>query len=244
MMTEYHATENNTEEDQLRDAFLPKNWNEIKTADSWQVFKIMGEFVSAFEKLAKIGPCVSIFGSARTASDHKYYLMAEDLGYKLTKKGFGIITGGGPGIMEAANKGAHFARGKSVGLNIVLPMEQMANQFVDHDKILNFDYFFVRKVMFMKYSQGYVVMPGGFGTMDELFEAITLIQTHKMVKFPIVLIGKDYWEGLISWIMDQMLNEKMIKEEELDVFAIVDTVDEAVSYIEEFYNKYALKPNF
>ena len=180
-----------TEEDRIRDAITPKNWNEIMSSDSWAVFKIMAELVEGFEKLGKIGPCVTIFGSARTKATHKYYKLAEEVAYLLTKKGFGIISGGGPGIMEAANKGAHFGGGKSVGLNIDLPFEQYSNPFIDPDKLITFDYFFVRKVMFMKYSQGYIVIPGGFGTLDELFEAITLIQTHKTVRFPIVLVSTE-----------------------------------------------------
>ncbi len=233
-----------SDEDKIRKAFRPKNWNEIKTADSWQIFKVMGEFVSAFEKLGKIGPCVSIFGSARTKPDNKYYKIAEEIAYKLTKKGFGVITGGGPGIMEAANKGASLTGGKSVGLNISLPFEQSANKYIDFDKLLNFDFFFVRKVMFMKYSQGYIVMPGGFGTLDELFEAITLIQTHKMVRFPIILVSKEFWSGIIDWIKNQLLKEKNINPGDLKLFSVVDTADEAVSKIEEFYTKYSLKPNF
>jgi uncharacterized protein (TIGR00730 family) len=174
--------EENTD-DRILKAFAEKDWNEIKTSNSWQIFKIMAEFVDGFEKLGKIGPCVSIFGSARTKPGHKYYLLAEEIASKLTKEGYGVITGGGPGIMEAANKGAKEAKGKSVGLNIELPHEQYANPFVDPDKLISFDYFFVRKVMFMKYAQGFIVLPGGFGTLDELFEAITLIQTNKIGKF-------------------------------------------------------------
>ncbi len=232
------------EEDRIREAITPKSWNEIMTSDSWEVFKIMSEFVEGFEKMGRIGPCVSIFGSARTHSSNRCYKLAEEIAYLLTKKGFGIISGGGPGIMEAANKGAHFGGGKSVGLNIELPFEQGSNPFIDPDKLITFDYFFVRKVMFMKYSQGYIVLPGGFGTMDELFEAITLIQTHKSVRFPIVLVSKDYWTGLLDWIKDQMLAELNIAEADLDIFSIVDTADEAVEIIEKYYNKYALKPNF
>jgi uncharacterized protein (TIGR00730 family) len=233
-----------SEEDMIREAFSAKDWNEIKTADSWQIFKMLGEFVNGFEKLAKIGPCVSVFGSARTKPTNPYYKLAEEIAYKITKLGFGVITGGGPGIMEAANKGAHFSGGKSVGCNIDLPFEQESNPFIDNDKLINFDYFFVRKVMFMKYSQGYIVMPGGFGTLDELFEAITLIQTHKLVRFPIVLVGKSYWGGLIDWIKDVMLNEKMISPNDLDIFSVVDTADEAVKVIHDFYEKYSIKPNF
>ncbi|MGE5382360.1 MAG: TIGR00730 family Rossman fold protein [Omnitrophica WOR_2 bacterium] len=232
------------EEERIREAITPKSWNEIMTSDSWEVFKIMAEFVEGFEKLGRIGPCVTIFGSARTHSSNKYYKLAEEIAYLLTKKGFGIISGGGPGIMEAANKGAHFGGGKSVGLNIELPFEQSSNPFIDPDKLITFDYFFVRKVMFMKYSQGYIVLPGGFGTMDELFEAITLIQTHKTVKFPIVLVSKDFWGGLIQWIQERMLSEMNINNIDMEIFSVVDTPEEAVEIIEKYYNKYALKPNF
>ncbi|MGB1307146.1 MAG: TIGR00730 family Rossman fold protein [Flavobacteriales bacterium] len=229
----------------IEKAFENKNWNEIKTKDSWQIFKIMAEFVQAFETLSKIGPCVSIFGSARTQADNPYYKMAEDIAEKLTLKGYGIITGGGFGIMEAGNKGAHKGEGKSVGLNIDLPFEQEANTYIDNDKLINFDYFFVRKVMFVKYAQGFVVMPGGVGTLDELFEAITLIQTQKIAAFPIVLVGKDYWSGLMDWIKNVMLEkEQNISPEDLDLFTLVDTTDEAVEYIDNFYSKYLLKPNF
>jgi uncharacterized protein (TIGR00730 family) len=232
------------EEERIREAIKEKTWNEQMTTDSWAVFKIMSELVDGFETLSKIGPCVSIFGSARTPQNHNIYKTAEEIAYLLTKKGFGVITGGGPGIMEAANKGAHFARGKSVGLNIDLPFEQIPNPFIDQDKFINFHHFFVRKVMFMKYSQGYIVLPGGFGTMDEMFEAITLIQTHKLVRFPIVLVSKDYWQGLIDWINNVMLQERNITTEDMNIFTIVNTPEEAVSVIDEFYKKYALKPNF
>ena len=229
----------------IEKAFENKNWNEIKTYDSWQIFKIMAEFVQAFETLSKIGPCVSIFGSARTKPGNLYYKMAEDIAEKLTLKGYGIITGGGLGIMEAGNKGANKGQGKSVGLNIDLPFEQEANQYIDNDKLINFDYFFVRKVMFVKYAQGFVVMPGGVGTLDELFEAITLIQTQKIGAFPIVLVGKDYWSGLMDWIKNVMLEkEQNISPEDLDLFTLVNTTDEAVEYIDNFYSKYLLKPNF
>ncbi|MBK6966993.1 MAG: TIGR00730 family Rossman fold protein [Bacteroidales bacterium] len=232
------------EEERIREAITPKSWNEIMTSDSWEVFKIMAEFVEGFEKLGRIGPCVTIFGSARTPANHRYYKMAEQIAYMLTKKGFGVISGGGPGIMEAANKGAHFSGGRSVGLNIDLPFEQGSNPFIDPDKLMHFDYFFVRKVMFMKYSQGYIVLPGGFGTLDEMFEAITLIQTHKMVRFPIVMVSKDYWQGLLDWIKEKMMHEKNISPADMDIFSVVDTAEEAVGTIEEYYNKYALKPNF
>ena len=235
---------NMSEEDRIREAITPKDWNEIKSHDSWSVFKIMSELVEGYEKMARIGPCVTIFGSARSKPTNKYYKLAEEIAYTLTKKGFGVISGGGPGVMEAANKGAHFGGGRSVGLNIELPQEQSANPFIDSDKLITFDYFFVRKLMFTKYSQGYIVLPGGFGTLDELFEAITLIQTHKLVRFPIVLVGTDYWSGLVEWIKAQVLAGNNIDQADLDIFTLVDDTGSAVAVIEEYYNKYALKPNF
>tara|TARA_B100001758_G_scaffold246065_1_gene260344 strand:- start:2160 stop:2846 length:687 start_codon:yes stop_codon:yes gene_type:complete len=222
-----------------------KNWNNIKTNDSWAVFKIMSEFVEGFERLARIGPCVSIFGSARTSPENKYYKMAEELAFQLTKNKYGVITGGGPGIMEAGNKGAKRGGGKSVGLNIELPFEQVSNDYVDNDKRINFDYFFVRKVMFIKYAQGFIVLPGGFGTLDEMFEALTLIQTEKSGKFPVILVGKDFWSGLMEWIKTTLLiEEKNISPEDLDLIKIVDSPEEAVDHINDFYKKYHLKPNF
>jgi len=222
-----------------------KDWNDIKSHDSWEIFKIMGEFVEGFERLSRIGPCVSIFGSARTNLDSKYYSLAEELAFQLTQKKFGVITGGGPGIMEAGNKGAKRGGGKSVGLNILLPFEQEPNIYIDKDKIINFDYFFVRKVMFMKYAQGFIVLPGGYGTLDEMFEALTLIQTKKSGKFPVILLGNKFWSGLIDWIKDILLDEeKYIDSEDLDLIKIVDSPEEAVKQIDEFYNKYHLKPNF
>ncbi len=231
--------------DLVKEAFKQKTWNEIHTMDSWMVFKIISEFVEGFEKLARIGPCVSIFGSARTKENNKYYIIAEELAYLLTIHGYGVITGGGPGIMEAANKGASKGKGKSVGINIDLPFEQSANKYIDSDKLITFDHFFIRKVMFMKYSQGFIVLPGGFGTLDELFEAMTLIQTKKIGKFPIVLIGIDYWSGLIDWIKKRMLEEEEnISEKDLDLFSVVDTAQEAVEKLDLFYSKYLLSPNF
>ncbi len=231
-------------EDKIRRSFANKTWQEIKVKDSWQIFKIMAEFVDGFEKLAKIGPCVSIFGSARTKTDHKYYEITVEIARLLADKGYGVISGGGPGIMEAANKGAHEAGGKSVGLNIELPFEQFHNKYIDRDKLLEFNYFFVRKVMFTKYSQGYIVMPGGFGTMDELFEAITLIQTGKIARFPIVLVGIEYWKGLFDWIEHSMLGNAYISEEDLKLYRFVDTAEEAADHIFRFYDKYLMKPNF
>lgn len=232
-------------EERIRKAFTQKTWSEIKSVNSWMIFKIMAEFVEGLEKMAKIGPCVSIFGSARTKPENPYYQLAEEIAAKLVRKGYGVITGGGPGIMEAGNKGAHFAGGTSVGLNIELPFEQSHNPYIDSDKVINFDYFFVRKVMFVKYSQGFIVMPGGLGTLDELFEAYTLIQTHKIGRFPIVLVGKKYWSGLLDWIKEVVLGqERNISPDDLNLITLVDTADEAVAVVEEFYSKYLLSPNF
>lgn len=222
-----------------------KAWNEIKTNDSWAIFKIMGEFVNGYEKLSQIGPCVSIFGSARTKSDQKYYKLAERIAKKIVDNGYGVITGGGPGIMEAGNKGAHLGGGTSVGLNIELPFEQHDNPYIDNDKSLDFDYFFVRKVMFVKYSQGFVVMPGGFGTLDELFEAVTLIQTHKIDKFPIILVGRDFWGGLVDWIQNTLLDSfNNISAPDIDLVQVVDTEDEVIEILNDFYGEYNLSPNF
>jgi uncharacterized protein (TIGR00730 family) len=225
--------------------FQARSWNELKSNDSWSIFKIMGEFVEGYDRLSAIGPCVSIFGSARTKESNPYYQIGHDIAFQLTQKGYGVITGGGPGIMEAANAGAKKGQGASVGLNIKLPFEQYPNSFIDYDKSLHFDYFFVRKVMFVKYSQGFVVMPGGFGTLDELFEALTLIQTYKIGRFPIVLVGKSFWEGLVAWIKATLLTaENNINEEDLELFKVVDTAEEAVAEIDKFYSQYLLKPNF
>jgi hypothetical protein len=233
------------EDKRIRENLQQKTWNEIKTNDSWAIFKIMSEFVAGYEKLSKIGPCVSIFGSARIKPDEKYYKMAENIAYKLTESGYGVITGGGPGIMEAGNKGAHRGGGVSVGLNIELPFEQHDNPYIDHDKNLLFDYFFVRKVMFVKYAQGFVAMPGGFGTLDELFEAITLIQTKKIGKFPIILVGSEFWSGMMDWIKATLLHaHNNVSTEDLDLFSIVDNEDEVVEIINKFYNKHLLSPNF
>lgn len=232
-------------EEQIRKAFAPKDWHIKKADNSWMVFKIMAELVNGFEQMSKIGPSVSVFGSARTKPGSRYYQLAEEVSFKLTKHGYGVISGGGPGIMEAANKGAQAGGGSSVGLNIKLPFEQSHNQFIDADKLVTFDYFFVRKTIFLKYSQGFIALPGGFGTLDELFEALTLIQTNKIAHYPIVLVGKKYWQGLIDWVKSTMLEEEHnIATEDLDLFTIVDTSDEAVKVIDDFYSKYMLKPNF
>lgn len=221
-----------------------KGWNEIKTNDSWALFKIMGEFVNGFEKMSLIGPCVSIFGSARTKPGEPYYELAVNVAKRIAESGYGVITGGGPGIMEAGNKGANIAGGTSVGLNIELPFEQHDNPYIDSDKSLDFDYFFVRKVMFVKYSQGFVVMPGGFGTLDELFEAMTLIQTHKIQNFPIILVGTEFWGGLLDWIKDTILKAGNISPEDLDLLKLVDSEDEVVEIIDAFYKGNILSPNF
>jgi uncharacterized protein (TIGR00730 family) len=235
----------NHDEEEIKKAFEKRSWSEVKSSNSWTIFKIMAEFVNGLEKLSQIGPCVSIFGSARTQPDNPYYLAAEEIAAQLVKKDYGVITGGGPGIMEAGNKGAKRENGSSVGLNIELPFEQTSNPYIDKDKLITFDYFFVRKVMFVKYSQGFVVMPGGLGTLDELFEAATLIQTKKIGRFPIVLYGKDYWAGLLDWIKNTVLGkERNISPQDLDLIQIADTPEEAVSIIDHFYTKYIHKPNF
>ncbi|MDG1652049.1 MAG: TIGR00730 family Rossman fold protein [Flavobacteriaceae bacterium] len=221
-----------------------KHWSEIKSNDSWALFKIMSEFVEGYETLSAIGPCISIFGSARTQEDDPVYQLTIDIAEAIAAAGYGIISGGGPGIMEAANRGAQKAEGTSVGLNIVLPFEQDSNPYIDRDKLINFQYFFVRKVMFVKYAQGFVVMPGGVGTLDELFEAYTLIQTNKVNKFPIILVGRSYWSGLIDWIKNTVLKEKNISPEDLDLFELVDTLDEVMDCLNRFYTKDNYKPNF
>ncbi|MBN8578974.1 MAG: TIGR00730 family Rossman fold protein [Cytophagales bacterium] len=231
-------------ENRIRNAFKDKDWAEIKSSDSWMIFKVMSEFVEGFEKLAKIGPCVTIFGSARTKPSHPYYKIAEDIAAELVHHGYGVITGGGPGIMEAGNRGANRAGGKSVGLNIFLPFEQKGNPYIDADKLITFDYFFVRKLMFVKYSQGFIIMPGGFGTLDELTEALTLIQTKKIGRFPIVMVGKKFWAGWLKWVKEVLVDEKMINPEDLNLINLVDTPKEAVKVIDEFYARYLLSPNF
>ena len=222
-----------------------RRWAESKAHSSWQIFKIMSEFVEGFEALAKIGPCISIFGSARTEPAHPYYQLTVDIAKRLAEEGFGIISGGGPGVMEAANKGASLVGGKSVGLNIQLPFEQHANPYIDRDNNLNFEYFFVRKVMFTKYSQGFIMMPGGFGTMDEFFEVMTLAQTGKMAKVPLVLIGSEYWKGLVEWMIEVMAKkEKNINLEDIHLFKILDKPEEVINYFLQFYKENTLAPNF
>lgn len=227
----------------LQESLRQKTWDETITKDSWMVFRVMSEFVDGYEKMARIGPCVSIFGSARLKENNYYYKMAVDIAQKITEIGFGVITGGGPGIMEAGNRGAN-GHGKSIGLNIELPFEQHFNPYVDKGYNINFDYFFVRKVMFVKYSQGFVVMPGGFGTLDELSEALTLIQTNKIGKFPIVLVGSEFWSGLLDWFKSTLLKEGLIAEKDLELFRVVDTAEDAVAHIKAFYDKYSVSVNF
>ena len=239
------ATGNEFEIDQkVQNSFKEKTWDETITKDSWMVFKIMAELVDGYERMAKLGPCVSIFGSARLKEDDHYYKMAVEIAEKITEIGFGIITGGGPGIMEAGNRGARKAGGKSIGLNIELPFEQHFNPYIDKNYSMDFNYFFVRKVMFVKYSQGFIVMPGGFGTLDELSEAITLIQTQKIARFPIVLVGSEFWSGLLDWFKNTLLKNGLISEEDLNLYRVVDTADEAAAHIKAFYDKYSINVNF
>ena len=223
-----------------------RNWSNVKAENAWTMFKVISEFVDGFERMAKIGPCISIFGSARTKPEHPHYQLAVEVAKQCVAAGYGVITGGGPGIMEAGNRGAREAGGKSVGLNIELPMEQGSNPYVDFDKNFNFNYFFVRKVMFVKYAQGFIVMPGGFGTLDELFEALTLVQTKKIDKVPFVLMGVAYWSGLIDWIKTSMLGEKLINAVDLDLFLLTDNPEEAVQHVAKFYEKNPqyVRPNF
>lgn len=233
-----------TDRDRIREKFKPKTWNEVKSNDSWALFKIMSEFVHGYEIMSKIGPCVSVFGSARTSENDKYYLLAEEIAFRLTQQGFGVITGGGPGIMEAGNKGAKRGGGKSVGIGIKLPFEQSLNNYVDNDYNINFDYFFARKVMFVKYAQGFIVLPGGLGTLDELFEALTLIQTKKIGRFPIVLVGIEYWSGLIDWMKNTVATSGNISEIDFELYRLVDTAEDAVGHIKAFYDKYNVRQNF
>lgn len=244
-MSTRNSKHNEESERRIKRAFKRRGWSEVKANDSWAIFKIMSEFVEGFEAMQRIRPCVSIFGSARTKPDAMEYKLAEEIAFQLTQNGYGVITGGGPGIMEAGNKGAQRGGGTSVGLNIELPFEQSSNPYVDKEKSLHFDYFFVRKVMFTKYSQGFVVLPGGFGTLDELFEALTLIQTQKIGRFPIILVGRKYWQGLLDWIK-QTMGERhaYINMDDMDLITVVDAPEEAVAAINSFYSKYLLKPNF
>ena len=216
--------------------------DDMKGDQSWRIFRIISEFTEGFDRLSGVCDGISIFGSARFKPSNPYYLKTIEIARLLAENDFIVITGGGPGVMEAANKGAHLKNKPTVGLNIELPQEQTPNPYQTIS--LNFRYFFVRKVMFVKYSQGFVVMPGGFGTLDEMFEAVTLIQTKKIGAFPIVLVGKDYWHGLFEWIKNVLIKEKNINEEDLDLIRLVDTPTEAVEVIDEFYSQYLLTPNF
>ena len=215
-----------------------------KKRDAWSVFKIMGEFVNGYEQLSAVGPCVSIFGSARTPANSPYYTLGVEVAKAIASKGYGIITGGGPGIMEAGNKGAQEGNAASIGLNIDLPFEQSSNPYIDYEHNLNFQYFFVRKVMFVKYAQAFVVLPGGVGTLDELFEALTLVQTHKIRKIPIILVESSFWKGLVDWMENTLLAQGMISKDNMDLFHVVDTKEEVLSIIDKFYSTEVLKPNF
>jgi len=232
--------------EQASEAFRSKmeKWADL-SHDGWRIFRIMAEFVTGFEKMAEAGPSVAIFGSARVKPNDKYYKMAERMAELLAQHGLGVITGGGPGIMEAGNKGAKKAGGVSVGLNILLPFEQEANPYIDKDRLIWFDYFFVRKVMFVKYSQAFIVMPGGYGTMDEFFEAITLIQTQKITMFPVILIGKAFWSDLWNWIRKTLMEKhKYIGENDMDFIFLVDSPEEAMEIIKQFYPENRYTPNF
>ena len=223
-----------------------REWHAIKAENSWTMFKVISEFVDGFERLNTYGPCISIFGSARTKPDHPYYKKATEIARLLTEEGWGIITGGGPGIMEAGNKGAAMNNGTSIGLNIHLPFEQNHNPFIDVDKNFEYRYFFVRKVMFVKYAQGFVIMPGGFGTMDEMFEVLTLIQTDTIDAVPVILFGSEYWGGLVDWLKSTMLaKEHNIKAQDLDLFHVVDDPQEVVNIIRQFHQDGEhTKPNY
>lgn len=212
--------------------------------DVWRVFQIMAEFVDGFTMMARQKNLVSVFGSARTTPGTKYYDLGIEVARELVKRGMNVLTGGGPGVMEAANKGAQLQGGASVGVNIELPLEQSSNPFIDRGRLATFRHFFVRKVMFVKYAHGFIVLPGGFGTLDELFEALTLVQTRKTKPFPIILMGKDYWEGLVGWIKTRMLAEGMISSRDLDLFFVTDDPAEAALLISEFYRKHERMINF
>lgn len=239
------------EDDKVMNPETPKRntkaWDEIakqKASNSWTVFKVIAEFVDGYERLNQIDPCISIFGSARTKPDNPHYKLAERIAGLLVQEGYGIITGGGPGIMEAANKGAKENGGISVGLNIDLPFEQGYNTYIDVDKVFNFNYFFIRKVMFVKYAQAFVVLPGGFGTMDELFEVLTLVQTKKIVTIPIVLMGVEFWQGMLDWVKSSLLeNYATISPRDLDLLPVTDDPEEVVQIINNYYKDHSLKPN-
>ena len=219
-------------------------WHDVRIKDTWRVFRIMGEFVEGFEVMSRIGPCVSVFGSARTQPGTPYYELGVAVGRALVERGYGVITGGGPGIMEAANKGAQEAGGVSAGLNIALPHEQGGNPYVDPDKSIDFDFFFARKTMFVKYAMGFVVLPGGFGTLDELFESLTLIQTQKTTQFPVILMGSTFWSGLLDWIRGALIEAGNISAEDPDLLWVTDDPHEAATIIHEFCEEYGHLPNF
>lgn len=216
----------------------------LMTSDSWRVFRILSELVEGFETMTNIGPSVSIFGSARIQPDTPYYTMAIDVAQSISKRGFAIITGGGPGLMEAANKGTQEVKGSSCGLAVDLPFETEPNKYIDPKYCLRFRYFFVRKVMFIRYAQAYVFLPGGYGTLDELFEALTLIQTKKIQSFPIYLMGRSYWEGLIEWIRNTMLTQGCVREDDLSLIHITDDPEEVANGIERHFQRHRSIRNF
>jgi len=209
--------------------------NSFIVEDTWRVFRIIAEFIEGFEEMSNVGSCVTVFGSARTQPDSPEYALAREIARRLAVKGYGIISGGGPGIMEAANRGAQEGGGKSIGLLIELPREERANPFID--KAISFRYFFVRKMMFVKYAKAFVVMPGGLGTMDELFESLTLIQTRRISKFPVILVGSQYWKGLLDWLKDTVALEGKILPDDLNILKICDTPEEVTQEIDAFYRK-------
>ena len=219
-------------------------WNTKITEDSWRILKYNSETVGGFEKLLKLGPSVSIFGSARIKENNKYYKLTVDIAKMLTKLGFGVITGAGPGIMEAGNKGAKESNGTSVGLRINLPFEQYTNKYVDEDYLLRFDYFFIRKLMFQKYSKGFVIMPGGFGTLDELFNALTLIQCNKSKPFPIIMFGKEHYEPLFNWIKETLLKNNLISKEDIDLIQLTDDVYEVERIFKNYFKNNSFDFNF
>ncbi len=221
-----------------------KDWNNNITKDSWRILKYNAETVNGFETLIEVGPSISIFGSARTQPSDPYYTKTVEIASMISEMGFGIISGAGPGIMEAANKGAKLAKGKSIGLRINLPFEQFTNEYVDEEYLLKFDYFFVRKLMFQKYSQGFVVMPGGYGTLDELFNALTLIQTKKSKLFPIILVGKKHYGPLFDWIEGTLAENKLISPEDIDLINLVEDKEEVKQILTDFYEKNNIDINF